>query len=113
MSALRSTFILLFAFTSTTFFAQGVIQVEYSIKTIKDVQTGAERTSEYLPVIKGKSVAIVANQSSMIRKTHLVDSLQTLGINIKKVFCPEHGFRGNVDAGENVATEKDKKTGLT
>ncbi|MFL5765562.1 MAG: exo-beta-N-acetylmuramidase NamZ domain-containing protein [Bacteroidia bacterium] len=92
--------------------AQGVVQVDYSIKTINDVKTGADRTSEYLPLIKGKAVAVVANQSSMIRKTHLVDSLLTLGVNIKKVFCPEHGFRGNVDAGEKVETVKDKKTGL-
>ncbi len=73
---------------------------------------GADRTSEYLPLIKGKAIAVVANQSSMIRKTHLVDSLLKLKVNIKKVFCPEHGFRGTVDAGEKVETAKDPKTGL-
>ncbi len=64
-------------------------------------------------MIKGKSVAIVANQSSLIKKTHLVDSLLSLGIKVKKVFCPEHGFRGLVDAGTTVNTEKDSATGLS
>ena len=92
--------------------AQGIVQIDNTIKTINDVKVGADRTTEYLPLLKGKSVAVVANQSSVIRKTHLVDSLITLGIKVKKVFCPEHGFRGTVDAGEKVETEKDPKTGL-
>lgn len=93
--------------------AQGIIQVSNASKTLQDIRMGADRSSEYLPLLKGKAVAIVANQSSNIKKTHLVDSLLKLGVNIKKVFCPEHGFRGIVDAGEKVATEKDSKTGLS
>ncbi|MGQ0827297.1 MAG: exo-beta-N-acetylmuramidase NamZ family protein [Bacteroidota bacterium] len=100
----------LFALTAS---AQGIIPIENTIKTIDDVKVGADRTSEYLPLLKGKSVAIVANQSSKIKKTHLVDSLLSLKVNIKKIFCPEHGFRGLVDAGEHVKTYKDDKTGLT
>ncbi|MDP1745628.1 MAG: DUF1343 domain-containing protein [Bacteroidota bacterium] len=92
--------------------AQGITQINNSIKTINDVQVGADRTQEYLPLLKNKSVAIVANQSSNIKNTHLVDSLVALGINVKKVFCPEHGFRGLVDAGKKVKTYKDIKTGL-
>jgi uncharacterized protein YbbC (DUF1343 family) len=93
--------------------AQGIIQIDNTIKTINDIKMGADRTSEYIPLLKGKSVAVVANQSSMIKNTHLVDSLIKLGVNIKKVFCPEHGFRGTVDAGEKVETIKDAKTGLS
>lgn len=92
--------------------AQGITQINNSIKTINDIQVGADRTQEYLPLLKNKSVAIVANQSSNIKNTHLVDSLVALGVNVKKVFCPEHGFRGLVDAGKKVKTYKDVKTGL-
>ena len=92
--------------------AQGITQIENSIKTINDIKMGADRTQEYLPLLKSKSIAIVANQSSNIKKTHLVDSLLSLGVNVKKVFCPEHGFRGLVDAGKKVKTVKDTKTGL-
>jgi len=93
-------------------FSQGMSQINNTIKTIDDLKIGSYRTSEYLPLLKGKSVAVVANQSSFIKNTHLVDSLLSLKISIKKVFGPEHGFRGIVDAGEKVKSEKDAKTGL-
>ncbi|MCX6295522.1 MAG: DUF1343 domain-containing protein, partial [Bacteroidetes bacterium] len=89
------------------------MQIENPVKTINDLKVGADRTTEYLPLLKGKTVAVVANQSSLIKNTHLVDSLISIGVNVKKVFCPEHGFRGLVDAGENVANVKDPKTGLS
>ena len=73
---------------------------------------GNARTALYLPFIKNKSVGLVGNHTSMIGGTHLVDSLLKLGIKIKTVFSPEHGFRGEADAGEKVENELDKKTGL-
>lgn len=73
---------------------------------------GAERVEDYLPLIKGKSIAVVANQTSRINEVHLVDSLLSHGIQIKHVFAPEHGFRGFGDAGEKIGDEKDPKTGL-
>jgi uncharacterized protein YbbC (DUF1343 family) len=76
------------------------------------IRTGAEQTEKYLSYIKGKRIAIMANQTSIIGKTHLVDSLQKLGVNIVKVFGPEHGFRGNASAGDHVSDETDKKTGI-
>jgi uncharacterized protein YbbC (DUF1343 family) len=76
------------------------------------IRTGAEQTEKYLSYIKGKRIAIMANQTSIIGKTHLVDSLQKLGINIVKVFGPEHGFRGNASAGDHVSDETDKRTGI-
>lgn len=102
----------LVAILSLNVVAQGITQINNTIKTINDIQVGADRTQEYLPLLKNKSVAIVANQSSNIRNTHLVDSLVALGVTVKKVFCPEHGFRGLVDAGKKVKTYKDVKTGL-
>ena len=62
--------------------------------------------------IQEKRVAIIGNQTSMVGSTHLVDTLLSLGIDVKKVFAPEHGFRGNADAGEKVTDGKDSKTGL-
>lgn len=92
--------------------AQNIIPVNNITKKLNDIKMGADHTAEYLPLLKGKSVAVVANQSSNIKNTHLVDTLLKLGVTIKKVFCPEHGFRGVVDAGEKVNSEKDAKTGL-
>jgi uncharacterized protein YbbC (DUF1343 family) len=76
------------------------------------VITGAERMDVYLPMLKGKSVAIFANQTSMVGNTHLVDTLVKSGIKIVKIFGPEHGFRGVADAGEHVKDGIDKKSGL-
>ena len=73
---------------------------------------GAERTTAYLPLLKGKKIAIIGNQTSMIKKTHLVDSLLSLEVDIIKVFSPEHGFRGRADAGEKIEDGVDKKTGI-
>lgn len=85
---------------------------------------GANQTQAYLNLLKGKKVGVVANQSSVIFKevgskreetehfTHIVDSLVALKIDIKKVFAPEHGFRGTADAGEYIKDGKDPKTGI-
>ena len=73
---------------------------------------GSEMFDKYLPTIKEKRVAIIGNQTSMVGPIHLVDTLLSLGIDVKKVFAPEHGFRGNADAGEKVSDGKDGKTGL-
>lgn len=78
----------------------------------KAIRVGAERTEQYLTILKNKKIAVLANQSSLIGNTHLVDSLLKLSIDVKKVFCPEHGFRGDADAGEHVKNYKDPKTHL-
>ena len=109
------------------------------VKEQTDLKTGAQRTSTYINLLKGKSVAVVANQTSVISKifnsntknagkhtesvtntkkiskfkyTHLIDSLLSMGIQVKKVFAPEHGFRGKADAGEIVRDGFDTKTGI-
>jgi len=78
----------------------------------QQIKTGAEQIEKYLSYLKGKRIAILANQTSIIGKTHLVDSLSKLGIRIVKVFGPEHGFRGNASAGIAVADETDAATGI-
>lgn len=87
--------------------------LENSIQTpAKAIITGADQTSEYLKYLKGKRVAMVVNQTSIIGKTPSVDSLVALGINIVRIFGPEHGFRGNASNGAKVNDEKDPKTGI-
>lgn len=78
----------------------------------KQLVLGAQRTDLYLPRIEGKAVGIVANQTSVVGKIHLVDTLLSLGVNVKCVFAPEHGFRGNASAGAKISDSKDPKTGL-
>lgn len=74
--------------------------------------TGADQTEKYISYLKGKRVGILANPTTIIGKKHLVDSLLLRGINIVKVFGPEHGFRGNASAGAKVLDEKDSATGI-
>ncbi len=76
------------------------------------IQVGAERTELYLPLLKGKKVAVIANHTSFIGKEHLVDKLLSLNINVTKIFAPEHGFRGLADAGSHIKNGTDVKTGL-
>jgi len=76
------------------------------------LQTGAEQLQSYTPLLMGKNVGMVVNQTSTINDKHLVDVLLERNIKIKKVFAPEHGFRGTADAGEKVSDSKDVATGL-
>ena len=73
---------------------------------------GAERLDVYLPILKGKNIAVFANQTSMVGTTHLVDTLKKSGINIRVIFGPEHGFRGTADAGEKIGNYIDERTGI-
>jgi uncharacterized protein YbbC (DUF1343 family) len=108
--------------TTTTYISQALVigviifisALQALGQTLSDskILTGAEQLDQYLPLLKGKRVAILANPTSIIGKTHLVDSLKTLGVNIVKVFGPEHGFRGNASAGTQVADETDALTGI-
>lgn len=92
------------------------VSIEKRVDTPEPVRVAANRTEEYIPLLQGKNIGVVANQTSVIFNeqghTHLVDSLLNSGIKIKKVFAPEHGFRGQADAGEKVSDGTDKKTGL-
>jgi uncharacterized protein YbbC (DUF1343 family) len=76
------------------------------------ILTGADQLDQYLPLLQGQSVAVFANQTSVIGNTHLVDTLIKLGIHIRKIFSPEHGFRGDADAGATVGNQTDPRTGI-
>lgn len=85
-----------------------------TISFAQSIKTGAENYTQYLPLLKGKSIGVVTNQTGIIdKKTHLVDFLVEKKVKIKTIFAPEHGFRGNADAGEHVSDEVDSKTGLS
>lgn len=76
------------------------------------LRTGAENINKYLPLLKGKAVGIFANHTSVVGTSHLVDTLRKLGVNIRVIFGPEHGFRGTADAGEKIENVTDPATGI-
>lgn len=76
------------------------------------VIVGADQMNVYLPELAGKNIALVVNHTSLVGKTHLTDTLISKGITIKKVFAPEHGFRGAAADGEKIVDGVDGKTGL-
>ena len=82
-------------------------------QSLLPIAVGAENTASYLPLLKGKRVGIVANPTSTIGNTHLVDTLKKLGIKIVCVFAPEHGFRGDAENGAHIENGLDQKTGLS
>jgi uncharacterized protein YbbC (DUF1343 family) len=84
----------------------------YGQQAAPRVLAGAERTHVYLPLIKGKKVGIFANHTALVGNTHLVDTLLRLGIDVRVIFGPEHGFRGDADAGEKVGNYTDARTGI-
>jgi len=88
-----------FALSSTSFSRTPVLPGSYDIQA-------------YLPLMKGKKVAIIANHTSVVDGVHLVDTLLSLGVDISKIFCPEHGFRGEVAEGLTVKDQIDTRTGL-
>lgn len=104
MSAIQKTIGVLFLVLTLGF--------SFGYPALAEIKTGAEQTERYLPLLKDKRVAIVANQTSIIGKILVVDSLKSLGINIVKIFGPEHGFRGTASAGAIVADSIDTKTGI-
>lgn len=88
-----------------------------STRIIKDekpgsIVPGADRLALYFPLIKQKKIALVVNQTSIVKGVHIVDSLHKIGVNIAKIFVPEHGFRGSNDAGEHVPDEIDPNTNI-
>lgn len=103
---------LIVSFLISSMFLSFGVKDATAIPHRKKIKTGADQTEKYVGYLQGKRVAVMANPTSIIGKKHLVDSLLTLGVNIVKVFGPEHGFRGNVSAGAKVQDEKDPATGI-
>ena len=77
-----------------------------------EITVGAERMEQYLPMLQSKRVALVVNQTSLVNNTHLADTLLSKGVNVVRIFAPEHGFRGTADAGETVKNGIDVQTDL-
>jgi uncharacterized protein YbbC (DUF1343 family) len=94
------------------FFTPPVLPGAINTSNNQNIIPAAERINVYLPLIKGKRIGIFANQTSTVGNTHLVDTLRKLGVDIKVIFGPEHGFRGTADAGEKVGNNIDSKTGI-
>lgn len=76
------------------------------------LQCGAERTELYFPLLKAKRIGIIANQSSRLGSKHLLDTLLAAGMDVRRIFSPEHGFRGTADAGAKIEDGRDPRTGL-
>ncbi len=118
LSRFKSTVLLLFLVFSACKGQQKetISASDAKIEALAPIKVAANRTEAYLSLLQGKKVGIVANPTSVIFKgnghTHLVDSLLSLGVDVTKVFAPEHGFRGTADAGEHVKDGVDTQTGL-
>jgi len=96
---MKRLFIIIFAFFyGSTLFSQ--------------IITGAAQTERYLPLLQNKQVAVCLNQTAVIGATHLVDTLISANINVVKIFAPEHGFRGEAEAGAHIQSSTDAKTGV-
>lgn len=97
----------------STFIALGIL-IAAQVLMAQDLRVtpGADRTTEYVSRLVGKNVAVVANQTSLVGKKHLVDTLLASGIQVRRVFAPEHGFRGEADAGQKLKDGLDPQTGL-
>lgn len=108
---MRRFFLFLF-FTISIFFSCCDTYAQRKILNDQDAIVGASRLELYLPEIKDKNVGIVANQTSIFNNTHLIDTLLTYNIDIRKIFTPEHGFRGKADEGASVGNSIDEKTNI-
>jgi uncharacterized protein YbbC (DUF1343 family) len=107
------TLLLIFCFFSVLINAQITAKSDFTPITSKDVKVGAEHTEQYLPLLEGKRVAVVANQTSLVKNKLLVDTLLSLGVKVIKIFAPEHGYYSDEDAGATVKNAKIPKLSVT
>ncbi|OYT13821.1 MAG: hypothetical protein B6I19_03140 [Bacteroidetes bacterium 4572_114] len=94
------------------FIIAGFISIVSCARSGQEVMVGADQTELYFPLLKGKRIAVVANHTSLIQGAHLVDSLVSAGVDVVKIFSPEHGFRGKAGAGQLIDDKIDLVTGL-
>lgn len=107
---MKYTFLFLFGFI---FLGDACTGQERSVsKPYGAIRTGAEQTELYFPILQSQAVGVVCNQTSTIGDVHLVDSLKGAGIDLRAIFSPEHGFRGDADAGAKIGNSVDPKTEL-
>lgn len=129
MKLLHIAILFVFIWSCAQKSAQILTQVEDSVQTVPaqaekpgvlstqentaaQLLTGAQQLPLYLPDLSGKRIAMVVNHTSLLGSTHLVDTLLSHKVNIRKIFAPEHGFRGEASNGETLSNETDKNTGL-
>jgi uncharacterized protein YbbC (DUF1343 family) len=107
-------FSLFMVMVQTSLSCQGQHNNNQSLKFIteKDIKVGAQRTELYYPLLEEKSIGLVANHTSRIGKVHLADSLAGAGFELARIFSPEHGFRGQYEAGKEIMDGIDQKTGV-
>ncbi len=91
---------------------KGFAQTSDEVFSGNAIRVGAENTEMYIDLLRGKKVGVIANQASLIGERHLVDSLIGLGIKVRAIYCPEHGFRGDAEAGAIIKSSIDDKTSL-
>jgi uncharacterized protein YbbC (DUF1343 family) len=80
------------------------------LQATAQVKNGADRLEELFPLLENKRISLVVNQTSLVQNVHLLDTLYNKGVHITQVFAPEHGFRGDADAGEFIKNGKDYRT---
>ena len=105
MKFLKTSTLFLFVLINLALFAQTKTKVN-------NILPGDARIDMYLHLLENKKVALLVNQSAVLNKTHLLDTLISLGIDVKKIYAPEHGFRGNADRGAHIDNSIDTKTGI-
>ena len=93
--------------TILTIFAMAML-----LPTTAQIRVGAQSTDEYIPLLKGKRVALLSNHTGMVGDKHVLDIMLEKGVNVTTIFSPEHGFRGTADAGEHVSSSVDAATGI-
>lgn len=89
-----------------------IATIALAFSSTAQIKVGAESTDEYIPLLKGKKVALLSNHTGMVGDQHVLDIMLEKGVNVTTIFSPEHGFRGNADAGEHVKSSVDEKTGV-
>ena len=89
-----------------------IAAIALAFSSTAQIKVGAESTDEYIPLLKGKKVALLSNHTGMVGDQHVLDIMLEKGVNVTTIFSPEHGFRGNADAGEHVKSSVDEKTGV-
>lgn len=92
--------------------AQITAKSDFTTVSSENVTVGAEHTEQYIAMLHGKNVAVVANQTSLVKNKLLVDTLVSLGIHVVKIFAPEHGFYGDADAGAYIKNAKVPNTSI-
>ncbi|MFZ4547625.1 MAG: exo-beta-N-acetylmuramidase NamZ domain-containing protein, partial [Bacteroidales bacterium] len=112
MRSINFLIVVFLAFVSVSGFSQNLFKSKTKSSKVKNIIPGAYLTTEYLPLLEGKKIAVVANKTSMVNNTHLVDTLVSLGFDVVKIFGPEHGFRSDQPDGKEIDNTIDPKTGI-